>query len=292
MTLRAVHSVLALLFLSGFMADMHAIDNNHSMGRFSRSAQPFGEHQRLTQALASEGFTIDVHQTGEILSQVLRGYDVLVINGPFGGSSSVPTAYPFSTAEVQAIVRYVEEGHGLLLNAMQSNAAIAIANQLSREFGVEFLATKVHDPTDFFSQQFNPIVREMISHPITNGVGRFVLEEPGTFTISGNSSQVAWADDDAYLIPPRLVSSIPLVVTANRGAGRAVFVHDTDWFHDDFLGVLERRAQRQSSACREHHGMACRPRSRAFRPHHLVRIRGSWRGRRPVAKTQRGVGID
>lgn len=192
---------------------------------------------RFVQELENNGFEVVPNAVSPITFKMLEGYDVLVIAGPYGGD---PLQYRFPTNEVDAIVNFVEQGHGLLEQSIMSNSAIETANQVSTEFGVTFRLPHVFDDTNYCSQEANPIIYEMIDHPVTGGIRQFILEEPGTFELSEGAYRIAWGDDDAYLVPPTVVlPNPPVVVGSNLGAGRAVFIHDGDLFQDWWLDGIE-----------------------------------------------------
>ncbi len=193
--------------------------------------------QRFVQELEKNGFEVIPNAIRPITPELLEGCDVLVIGGPYGGA---PLQYPFSVSEVQAIVNFVEQGHGLLEQSIMSNSAIETANQVSTAFGVTFLLPRVFDDTNYCSHTANPIIHEMIAHPVTDGIRQFVLEEPGPFELSDGAYPIAWGDEDAYLVPPTvLLPNPPVVVASNDRAGRAVFIHEGDLFQDWWLDGIE-----------------------------------------------------
>ena len=179
--------------------------------------QPSGYYQTLVQHLGDNGFTVDTTSDGFLVDDP-ADYDVIVVCL----ASAFDTAY--TTAEVQAIVGFVNNGGGLLVmgDAQSSpNANIQpIADELGTTLGVSNLS-----PLFLYTS-------DLIDHLIFEGIDEGIyMYAAGDLTISSPASAAAWKEGTGEII----------AAVAEYGKGSVVVLGDCslwatgefwDYFHE------------------------------------------------------------
>jgi tetratricopeptide (TPR) repeat protein len=151
--------------------------------------------------------SVDFRESGTLGYSLLRTYDVLVI-GSFVES--------YSSTEVDAIVKFVKNGGGLLMLADRDNPN----NSVSREFDVLFHSETVAISDEnieedseirftiedrgialFFYGIYYVSVDDITEHPITEGIEEFILYlgipivSYNTGTVVARTHEETWADE-------------------------------------------------------------------------------------------------
>jgi len=204
------------------------------------SASITNGYSSFANLLRIEGYQVD-RSTSSLSFDDLKGNDILVIADPFTPPK------PFSTSEIEAINKFVNEGGGLLLIGVgwswvdYSHRSIDAfpLNQISKEFGVSFNEDVISDPTNYYPTggEGNPIfhVPYMTDHPTTKGINEISAcgGNPCSLKIINNSVQVIIkGDEDSYTgyhsthyYPAG--ENPPIVAVTEYGNGKVVFLgHD------------------------------------------------------------------
>jgi len=202
--------------------------------------------------LKSRGIRCDRLATGRITEEVLADYQVLMINLVSADCRA------FLVPEIQAIVRFLEQGGGLFLVTDHSNcySHANILEPLLTELDIETQRTTVCD-------RFNNVlgngngwicVSRFESHPVTKNL-RFLGVQTGGEVDSRFA--VAWSSDDAWpdksICPPYMenvsqgfygnfiqdpdepTGRLGVVLAKEFGKGRIVIVGDQNMISDPFL---------------------------------------------------------
>jgi len=167
--------------------------------------------------------SVDIRKKGKLSYSTLKDYDVLVL-ASFGES--------YSTAEVDAIRRFVENGGGLLLLGDFEYPN----NNIARAFDVLYYSEMVvigdKKAEKFYSDSHTFYVTDIEKHPITKGVDQiaFFFGIPILSYESGRvlarTSEDSWADKDGLGSKDAGEDEGPfdvLLAMENVGKGRAVF---------------------------------------------------------------------
>jgi len=141
------------------------------------------------------GVTIDIHETGEINSSLLSGYDVLIISNP--GS-------PFTEDEVDAIKSFLDNGGSLLImgNWYKYFDPTYIEN-ITKSYGIGWYDAEIIDPTDYDYANYSVII-----HTWTNtNVAEFV-SNASTFKVEFYSgTALYWTGDNSSSAPVYIVGT-------------------------------------------------------------------------------------
>jgi hypothetical protein len=209
------------------------------MGRvlFDRTLDPFSDFSRIIDELRKLGFLVESLETGPIRYDIISRYDVFVLAGNYPRSQPPES---LSDSEVNDIVRFVNDGGGLLLAATGwgwvETSGLGIdflpTNLVGNRFGIRMNGDVIHDPTDKFADaDYFPVLHKFALHPITEGVSKICVKAPSSLSFKGDAKAVVWGDDDSYAgfkgsltYPPG--SSPPVVVVAEFGKGRVVYMSD------------------------------------------------------------------
>lgn len=225
-----------LLLLTFNSVDLKASDGSTSAGRIlwdsSHAEELLISFSIFINELESASYEVTELTRGPITDLVLEEYEILVIVSPI---------VFFSATEIDAIANFVQNGHGLIQFCAYAYNCRDVANTISTNFGVTFVIDMVKDPTTNDGHDYLPIIHEMELHPVTHGIGHFVLEEPCTFQFSGNVEIIAWGDEDAYCEMYPVGTLPPVLATSILGDGRAIFIPDTDIFKGGFINKYDNK---------------------------------------------------
>jgi hypothetical protein len=153
--------------------------------------------------------------TDSITSDVLSGYGVFLLVRP---------SVVFTSAEVEAITSFVENGGGLWM--LEDSAILIKSNSLASQFGVTFNSDAVINEEDYSSRMWNPIIRELEPHAITAGVSSFVYYGGCSLNVLSPAAVIATGGADAYSDRGIYGNDPPVLAAAEAGSGRAVFIGD------------------------------------------------------------------
>jgi hypothetical protein len=183
--------------------------------------------------LASQGWVIAEHWSGPITSEVLSGYDILLVptRTSFGPTN------PYSPSEVAAVQAFLQSGEGLWMP--HDNKIPDGFNSLSQTLGVTFQSDYIRDPTNNEGELFWPTIYLLDPHPVTVGVDSYGVYLGDCLTATAPARLIGRADDDAYsLYCP--AGTRPGTLAVWEGNGRAVFSSDITPLHPNYYPSLLR----------------------------------------------------
>lgn len=200
-------------------------DTSHGVAG-SGSYQPSGYYQALVQHLSNNSFTVDTTSDGFLLEE-LADYDVIVVCL----ASAYDSAY--TTAEVECIVNFVNDGGGLLImgdrqdHPGKDNEYIQPA---ADEFGI-VLGVSNLSVLELYTSDF-------ADHSIFDGIGEIYMYAAGELTVSEPASPAAWKEGTGEII----------AAVAQYGQGRVVALGDCSlWTVSDFWDYLDEADNAQFS---------------------------------------------
>jgi uncharacterized membrane protein len=169
--------------------------------------------------------SVDIRKKGELSYSVLRDYDVLVLASYKEG---------YSSAEIDAIKKFVENGGGLLLFGDFEYPSNNVARAFDVSFCSEIVAIADDSAEQFSSDNHAILVDDITDHPITEGIddiGLFFGIPISTYksgTVLAKTSRNSWADREGRDIGTKESTEDRgpfdiLLATDNLGKGRGVF---------------------------------------------------------------------
>jgi hypothetical protein len=217
-------------------AGIGVVDSRQFMGRvlFDRTLDPFTD---IIDELRKLGFLVESLEAGPIRYDIISQYDVFVLAGNYA-SRQLPKS--LSDSEVNDIVRFVEDGGGLLLAATgwgwveisELGIDFLPTNLVGAKFGMIMNGDIVHDPTDKFADaDYFPIFHRFAPHPTTEGVSKICVKAPSSL-LHLKADPVVFGDDDSYAASPKgsltypLGSNPPVMVVGEFGKGRVVYTSE------------------------------------------------------------------
>jgi len=145
----------------------------------------------LISALRSAGHEVVTNQ----LDFNLNGYNVVFLSLP---------GEDYSTPELSAIQSFVQNGGGVVISAEWGGGfGTVYLNHVANLFGINFKGNEVFDDLHN-DQNINewPIISNYISHPTTASITKTVIYAGSSLELSGSAYPIAYADTDAYTMPP------------------------------------------------------------------------------------------
>jgi hypothetical protein len=217
-------------------AGIGVVDSPQFMGRvlFDRTLDPFTD---IIDELRKLGFLVESLEAGPIRYDIISQYDVFVLAGNYA-SRQLPKS--LSDSEVNDIVRFVEDGGGLLLAATgwgwveisELGTDFLPTNLVGAKFGMIMNGDIIHDPTDKFADaDYFPIFHRFAPHPTTEGVSKICVKAPSSL-LHLKADPVVFGDDDSYAASPKgsltypLGSNPPVMVVGEFGKGRVVYTSE------------------------------------------------------------------
>lgn len=157
-----------------------------------------------------------------------------------------PARPGYKTAEVDRLVRFVEEGGGLLVcgsfyrgpHNWYSNVGL---NSLTSRFGVLLENDSICDPThNAMNTPRFPLFTQFAQHEITRGVRSLQSKGMAALRIEdAKLKPLIVSDADSYRIVGRWEreekTGLPAAVALERGKGRVVIMGDGQWLLPDYL---------------------------------------------------------
>lgn len=185
----------------------------------------------LTGILKGEGYPYNLN-TEPLLYQRLRTFDTLVIITP---------NRPLSEGEIGEVLRFVQEGGGLLLVGENGNYTAVSSSNVTLPFNPENLNTigvpvGVRFNRDLLREKVGgEVTREVLinrfeNHTIARGISGITVREGCTLALSGKARRIAWGSENAYSESYGFVSYPPVIAASGYGYGHAVALCDTDGF--------------------------------------------------------------
>ena len=194
-------------------------------------------------ALVTDGFDVDVHQTGSI-TNALSASKVFVSlhasNDEFEATTGVGNP-SYQLEEIDALVAWVEAGGGLVLFAeteqlKYGNSAAAIAER----FGIKVLNVTAQDAHSNYKDVATWVLGDLMPstrHNLVAGVGQACFYRAGALEVSeavANRTFVVAATSGSAS-----PANAPLLVVQTHGRGRVVICADSDIFGDDSIDDLD-----------------------------------------------------
>ncbi len=196
--------------------------------------------------LRSAGMAVTPHETGALTSEVLAGFDVLVLPHCSTADWETTTGVGspvYSPAEIDAIEGFVRAGGGLLVLAETEQAKYGNSlAEIAARFDVDLQNTTVQDPV----ARYNGVPTWVLAEPVRNhrwdwwaGVDQAGLFRAGTLALGGADG----SSDEATLVARTSATALPplagLIAAVVADAGRVVVLADSDVFGDDTIDDLD-----------------------------------------------------
>ena len=175
-------------------------------------------YSELGQILRDADFDVEPYTEFMILSKNLKDIDVLV----FG----CPNSSKIRSQEIDALKKFVSNGGGLLLLSLSGGDRGLMNNmsQLTEDFGIVFDNTAVKDDRNNAGLPTMPLIKDMITHPITEDIKDLLIPSACSLRISGKAISLATTADTAE------PAKTPIIAIAESGKGRVMCVGSYEIF--------------------------------------------------------------
>lgn len=183
-------------------------DTSHGIAN-SGQYQPSGYYQALSEHLGDNGFSTVTTSQGFLVNDPV-GYDVIVVCLTSAFDSS------YTTAEVERIVDFVDDGGGLLIMGDRQSAPNANIEPVSSRFGITFGPDVVSSYPNYFDVYTSELDR---SHSVfsdfatTDEIFMYAASE---LSVTDPASPIAWQEGTGKTI----------AAVAQYGQGRVVALSD------------------------------------------------------------------
>jgi hypothetical protein len=175
-------------------------------------------YSQLENLLATEGYTIQTTTAG-VNNIVLSNYNVIVVE-----SGAANQTY-YSSAEVETIRTFVQDGGGLLVMSDNPDAPMSTnVAPVAQAFGTD-VAVSMISPDDLYVTDFNRL------YPIFSGVNRFYMRVAGEVVGKSPTEEIAWTD----------ATHKTAVVTATSCPQKVVIFGDINWISNDYINQADNR---------------------------------------------------
>jgi len=187
------------------------LDYSHN-NKLTLEASSFNE---FTHFLFTSGYKLGKIQAGFDSLKKLEGYDTIII--------STPNNQRIQSNEIEIIEKYVKNGGNLLvLSSMGGDYTNKTnLNELTHQFGFEFVSDEVNDSMNYITLQRRPILTSFTPHAVTEQVRKIVYS-------SACSIRVLDFIDD---------TDIKIEVIVNSGINcwhRRFEADDNEWIEEDY----------------------------------------------------------
>jgi len=187
------------------------LDYSHN-NKLTLEASSFNE---FTHFLFTSGYKLGKIQAGFDSLKKLEGYDAIII--------STPNNQRIQSNEIEIIEKYVKNGGNLLvLSSMGGDYTNKTnLNELTHQFGFEFVSDEVNDSMNYITLQRRPILTSFTPHAVTEQVRKIVYS-------SACSIRVLDFIDD---------TDIKIEVIVNSGINcwhRRFEADDNEWIEEDY----------------------------------------------------------
>ncbi len=145
-----------------------------------------------------------------------------------------PDGSKLKISEINELIKYVEEGGGILLlsHASGDRGLRTNFNQLIENFGIKVKNDEVSDHQHCFLEMDTlPLIQNLESHPITSDLSQVVFIAGCSLETSKNAKGVAFSDMAA--IPP----NSPVIACTEHGSGKIVVIGSYRIFSDYSIGL-------------------------------------------------------
>lgn len=210
----------AVLFIHDGSEQNNRIDNTSDYG-----------YSVLKTILEDElGFLVE-ERNPTITSSLLAGYDVVVF-------ASMLTSREISQAEADALKAYVNQGGSLFLvgewgySSQWKNSF----NKVGAAFGITSDLNKISDSTNYYQSIYWPVISDIRSHKITEGVQRFILPSASTLTVTSSATEIA------YTGPTAKPAGKAVMAVTESGSGKVVAaIGDSNFLDNRFIALYDNR---------------------------------------------------
>jgi len=150
----------------------------------------------LISALRAAGHTVVTDQ----LNFNLSGYNVVFLSVP---------GKDYTAGELSALQTFVLNGGAVVISAEHSGGfGTTYLNHVANLFGINFKSNVVLDDTHNDQDNNNwPLITNYVAHATTSGINTTVIYAGSSLELSGSAYAIAYADTDAYVMPP--VKALP-----------------------------------------------------------------------------------
>lgn len=172
---------------------------------------------------------------------VLRNYSLLVIIAPTS---------PLSAGEVADMLKFLEEGGGLLLIGEEKNFTYAAGNTsipykteylntLSQKVGITFnkdilLEKKGSESKKEFA------INSFENHTLALGLSEIKIYGASSLSLSGKAKRIAYGSENSYSEIYDVVSYPPVIAASNYAYGRVVAVTDSEGYFNFDLPQVQK----------------------------------------------------
>ena len=179
----------------------HGVYVSSSFGGDGYQPSQDGYYQKLAEHLGNNGFTVDITSQG-FLTDDPTGYDVIVVCLTSAFYSS------YTSAEVDRIVDFVDDGGGLLIMGDRQAAPNANIQPVASEFGITLGISDLTSPEIYTT--------EHTDHPIFDGVNEIFMYAAAELSADTPALPTAWQEGTTNAI----------AAVAQYGQGRVVALGD------------------------------------------------------------------
>jgi prefoldin subunit 5 len=175
-------------------------------------------YSELGKLLRDSDFDVEPYTEFMILAKNLKDADVLVFGCPNSSKIRPP--------EIDVLLKFVKNGGGLILLSLSGGDRGLMNNmsQVSEEFGITFDNTAVKDDRNNAGIPTMPIIKNIISHPVTEDVEDLLIPSACSLRIKGKATILAQTSDVAE------PGNAPIVAIAESGKGRVMCIGSYEIF--------------------------------------------------------------
>lgn len=232
----ALALVILLLSLNFVSAEKTVlIDKYHDTDNWW--GDPSGTGRFLAEELATLGFNTKVGNTS-FTDETLKGVDIVLLWNPNN---------PIEENEITALTKFVERGGSLLVLASHEYDMIdttrTSVNALLEPFGIRVMKNGTDDPSNRQGCSCTPIIHNLATHPINDGVTSIILYKPASLELKGNAVALARGDNDTFAVGKEPVGGENVIVAAvsEKGNGRVAVIGSSFIFDNGKIGDMQNK---------------------------------------------------
>ena len=232
----ALALVILLLSLNFVSAEKTVlIDKYHDTDNWW--GDPSGTGRFLAEELATLGFNTKVGNTS-FTDETLKGVDIVLLWNPNN---------PIEENEITALTKFVERGGSLLVLASHEYDMIdttrTSVNVLLEPFGIRVMKNGTDDPSNRQGCSCTPIIHNLATHPINDGVTSIILYKPASLELKGNAVALARGDNDTFAVGKEPVGGENVIVAAvsEKGNGRVAVIGSSFIFDNGKIGDMQNK---------------------------------------------------
>lgn len=175
-------------------------------------------YSELGQILRDNDYDVEAYTEFMILAKNLKDADVII----FG----CPNSSKIRPAEIDVLQKYVKNGGGLMLLSLSGGDRGLMNNmsKISGDFGITFENTAVKDERSNAGLPTMPIIKNLVSHPITEDVSDLLVPSACSLKVSGKAVAIALTSETAD------PGKAAVVAIAEEGKGRVMCIGSYEVF--------------------------------------------------------------